>query len=481
MARNCILYNFSKRVNSTKQPTGGTAFACDIKHDTDFINPTFEIQATDLSGYNYMSFNGCYYYITNLVSHRTGVWEVTGARDPLATYKDNIKSGMALCLYSTTGADAGVSYLVPDERIPISRDPSFYNEVATLAGSLFQFSGIGSYILSVVGESNGVKTYIVDRNNMVTLINGLSATLGTRIWNAIPDNPLIMDEAHMLYYLLRAGHEVWKSEASYGNYASLIRSCYWIPFSFSSNEGTPERIYIGDYPTDAYGSQYLSSVLTTTLALNIPWPVNDWKRNNCIAQLYLPLCGKVVLPIDKIIDQSAISVNVSLDILSGSLSYQVNAGGYTVTISGCVAAASYAIGSNNVSLSSVISGIANVVGGGIRATVGSSTGNPMQIAGGVTSVAEGITQVITPELQVTGAMTGISGVGLQQALELELLYYPPIGETAFQNKYGHPRMILSNAASDGYYHFRGYSVECSGTPEEKRTINAYANSGIFIE
>ena len=91
MAWTCRLYtDFKKRVNSTKRPIGGTAYACRIKNNTDFKNPTFEIQASDLSDVSYMQFNGEYFYVTNVVSHRTGIWEVSARRDPMATYKADI-------------------------------------------------------------------------------------------------------------------------------------------------------------------------------------------------------------------------------------------------------------------------------------------------------------------------------------------------------------------------------------------------------
>lgn len=57
-------YNLSKRQDSTKVPTGsGTDIAVNLKNGADFDNPVFEM-STNVTGYNYMLWNGHYYFIT---------------------------------------------------------------------------------------------------------------------------------------------------------------------------------------------------------------------------------------------------------------------------------------------------------------------------------------------------------------------------------------------------------------------------------
>lgn len=479
MGWTCTLYNFSKKVNSTARPSGGTSFDCLIKHDTDFIRPTLEILADDLSGFNYMLFNGSYFYITSLISHRNDIWEVTGERDPMATFKPDILNTNSLILYAKgfTNSDR-----IPDQRIPISRNEAYYSNSAALSGSLFSYSLSGSYLLSVVGENDSVDTLIVPISQMTRLINSLGATMGQRIWNAIPDNPLIMDEVHQLYYTLCGMVEIGKSEASYGNYASLIRSCTWVPFSFDLSSAGSKTIYIGDYNTGSIGYYFSTNVLTANLSINIPWPVTDWKRNNCLVQVNLPLAGKVPLPTDKIINESSVYIYCALDIISGTIGYSIECGGYTHMVTGAQAGAGYGIGSSNISISNLISGITGMVGGGISTALGAASGNPLAVVGGVSSMASGIGEAITPQIQACGNMSGLAGVGLRSTLEVELLYYEPIGENAFANQYGGPVHLTRTIGNiSGYVHCRGFSVECAGTAAEKERINSMLNSGAYIE
>lgn len=486
MGRTCTLYSFNKRLNSTKQPTGGASFDCLIKHDTDFLHPTLEINASDLSGYNYMSFNGSYFYITSLVSHRTGVWEVTGERDAMATFKTEIGNTNSIIQYNQSNTDAGGStYRHPDQRIPISRVPDLRSNTSLLTGNFDVSPSVGTFILSAVGEAGGVLTYFVTQSAMAQLISGLGAEMLTRIDNAIGTPQSTTED--ILWSSLLAWRQVAKSESSYGNYASLIKSCYWIPFN-NFPPGVTKRIYLGDYDTGVDGTCYGTKAITNSLSITIPWSdLADWKRLNCQVQVYLPFCGKVVIPVDKCNHASTVYVYAALDTVGGTLSYMVTCGGYTVEIAGANVAAPYAIGSSNVSLNQFISGVSSIVGGAISAVggvVSTVTGNPALgvsgVAGGISQVGGGLMQCVSPQVQTVGSMAGISGCGLQLSIEVEVEYFEPIDAASFQAQFGHPVMQRGTPAA-GYNQCQGFSVECAGTPQEIATINSYFNYGAYYE
>lgn len=65
-----------------------------LRQETSVINPSVLIEAQNLSGYNYMYINdfGRYYFITDIVSVRNGLWRVTGKVDVLMSFKAGIET-----------------------------------------------------------------------------------------------------------------------------------------------------------------------------------------------------------------------------------------------------------------------------------------------------------------------------------------------------------------------------------------------------
>lgn len=490
MAWTCTLYTgFSKKINSTKQPSGGTNYDCRIKNDTDFKNPILEIKADDLSGVNYMKFNGEYFYVTSLIPHRTGVWDVAGARDPMATYKGAIGATSAYLLYANGGTDVSdATHRVPDERLAIYRTPEKESTLSSFGGTGFTVdTASGTFLLSAVGENGGVCSYALSLSSMANLISGLNVDRLAHFavdWN-INTPPATIEAA-----LTDIRNGLWQTLTnmlSYGSYTESIKACYWVPFSgFSGSSGT---VYLGDYNTGVSGVKVGSGnkVVTNFDTISIPWPVDDWKRNNCVIQLYVPFVGILAIPVDKVINDSSITVYSALDMIGGNISIYVFSESEHIFMGGSNAAAPYAIGSSNVTPQNFMNGVLSMIGGGVNAGSGivqaimtSGVFGIGEAAGGVTSMAQGLVQAITPTVQCAGSIGGISSAAFASQIRLTLLYYPPIDEAATRGKFGYPVMAV-NTPKGGYNCFRAFSVDCGGTPDEMERINAFFNSGAFYE
>ena len=81
-------FKFSKRKNSTKQPTGsGTSYTVNLKSGTSYISPTLLLEISGQPDYNYLEFEGWYYFVTDIISVRNDLWEIVCQVDPLATAK----------------------------------------------------------------------------------------------------------------------------------------------------------------------------------------------------------------------------------------------------------------------------------------------------------------------------------------------------------------------------------------------------------
>lgn len=65
-----------------------------LRQETSVINPIVLIEAENLSGFNYMYIYefGRYYFITDIVSVRNGLWRITGKVDVLMSFKDGIET-----------------------------------------------------------------------------------------------------------------------------------------------------------------------------------------------------------------------------------------------------------------------------------------------------------------------------------------------------------------------------------------------------
>lgn len=65
-----------------------------LRQETSVINPSVLIEAQNLSGFNYMYINefGRYYFITDIVSVKNGLWRVTGKVDVLMSFKAGIET-----------------------------------------------------------------------------------------------------------------------------------------------------------------------------------------------------------------------------------------------------------------------------------------------------------------------------------------------------------------------------------------------------
>ena len=65
-----------------------------LKEETSVIKPSILIEASNLSGYNYMYIGefGRFYFISDIVSVRNNLWRITGVVDVLMSFKESIKT-----------------------------------------------------------------------------------------------------------------------------------------------------------------------------------------------------------------------------------------------------------------------------------------------------------------------------------------------------------------------------------------------------
>ena len=167
------LYTFSKRENSTAQPSGGTQFDCVLKEPTSIINPTIELHAADISAYNYayISAFGRYYFMSDITSIANNFWSITLEVDPMATYKTEIGNASEYVLRAASSYDGDiVDDLYPTKGI-ITRAAN------QSTGVPFSLNDIGYIIGSINNETTNkfgaVQYYLMDTTNIGLLMQYL--------------------------------------------------------------------------------------------------------------------------------------------------------------------------------------------------------------------------------------------------------------------------------------------------------------------
>ena len=142
--------NFTKRHNSTKQPTGGTLKVCKLKEETSLIRPSF-ILAEPLTQYTYVQAFGNYYFVDdviNLDGHRS---EVVCSMDYLATYKSNITGYTAFVERAASSYDVFLND-------PLLSAQQKASDIETASTSLSYIGG-SSFVIQALTKDDGMALY----------------------------------------------------------------------------------------------------------------------------------------------------------------------------------------------------------------------------------------------------------------------------------------------------------------------------------
>ena len=490
---NCKLYRLQKRHNSTLQPTG-TATDTDVvlKGGTDIISPTFTMHHNTFPTYNYVKYNGRYYFVNKIVAVRDDLFDMECEVDVLATYKESIKAASAFVLYySHTNNE------ISDTRLSVKTTP-------TLASDTAQFQDLGtgeSYLITVVGSEN-TAIFACNKNYVDSLFNPTLTDGFDNDWDtaldamlAIVQDPSIATEIDALVALgvamlswQKRLKGVTNSVLYAADAAEYVKNCYVLPISTSNIGGTSYGpIKLGKWNSNAYGKINFPRIQLDSASVTIPWQQGagdpTWLKNSPYHHMYLyiPYIGLIELPVSEIIDANVITVNAAIDTYSGVVTFVVNAsngavlGQYSTNV-----AAPYAIGASNIN---VISAGAQIIASATSIAAGAATGNILAATGG----ALGIVNALKPIDQSISSNGGAAGMGLGNTVKIFSVFHDvtvnPHSQSAIA---GEPYNGVHSLNISGYVQTSGASVaEVVGDPVmvdyERNLINDMLDGGIYIE
>lgn len=164
-------YNFSKKEKSTKQPTGGTTFNCNLKDNSGILKPIIELDTGNPSAYNYayIAAYGRYYFVGEWVYYR-GVWTTTLKVDVMASWKSTILNTNQYVLRSAVQRNG----YIQDSNYPMSSEVDVRTQYVSLVGN--PFFTTQTFIIAISNNStpkiNGVQYLACTAAQMNGIING---------------------------------------------------------------------------------------------------------------------------------------------------------------------------------------------------------------------------------------------------------------------------------------------------------------------
>ena len=478
--------SFSKRRNSTKQPSGlSDSRSVRLKDLTSVDAPTFILTGNDFN-YNYAEWDNRFYFITDIRSMHNNLIEVDCILDVLATYKSYILASTQYVCYSS---------LLSSTWLEDSRIPSLSKSNVIAEGANFNiFSKTGTYILSVNGE-NGCVLYLMTEVKLKQLLQNVStwrSTAESEFLNGLttPGGDIVVATENLYTVLARSG----AFGNAYSEAPNCIRSCIWIPFkpSIFTVTDAGKEIYLGQFPTGVYADAISSEPYSNNSNITIPWHYSDWRRTtNESLSLYLPLVGVVDVNSENIVHQTEIMVRYSVTPTDGCIAYEILAGSEVIGTYGASCAANYPIGISQQAsagdiINSVISGAEKTINSAVNSSVSplSMTAAGAQAAFQTLVTAYDITKTTYSNNNTCiGGIGGGAGSGLDLIALLTNVYRETIIEpSAMQATMGVPTMKPVTLSSlSGFCQCANAHVDAPAMAHELDAIDSYLNSGFYIE
>ena len=481
---NINLYKFTKKENSTKQPSGtGTQFACYLKEPTSVIEPVIVIETTSNTfpdyNYAYIATFGRYYYITDIISDGN-LWQISMKTDVLATYKSNITSATLYLLRCSEGYDGSII----DNYYPVKTSYTTHVEYGT--SPWIHESNVnnikvstGSFILGIVarpglndnGMYGSIKYVAMKKSEFMELVNAL-----------LDDSLYDFNDSNMSLELQKAIVDPM----------SFIKSCVWIPDLYSTLSGfattaasdldiwtwtitgCENKSMLGEYPYRTYNptinitshpaastrGSYMNCEPYTRLALRMP-PFGVFELDTTMLKSSAYVRAQIVM--DYTNGLGIMELYNDSNICFMRQNAQVG-----VPIQLSQVAHDYINGTVNTG-KSILSGLQDLLTGQLFG----AASNALSAVG---SAAE-IMKPISSSVGSNGSFGGLYGLPA-----LYHTFYDPVSEDL--SHFGRPvckDVTLSTLSSGAYVLCKNGDVGIPGTAGEQEQIRLYLETGAFLE
>lgn len=443
-------YTFSKRMNSTAQPTGGTNIDCAMRTGYSDIRPKIEFRG-DPRPFNYMKIGNNYYYITDKTFNaEENFFVVEGERDPLATFRSAIFNTV-LPILRTSKSGFYADYLQDSLALTYARTGK----------RALQFGS------DLIGDD-----IVLDRNNQSVVV--AIAGTGFRVMSMYSYDQLISN----MFYTQEPADEIAKW---------VMNPSSW----YIGQMGFPLKIQaMWENPTSYHPKVawwVMNDVNThiprmrinySTTVTPILHPQSDGNPDHFLNNppymmhtMYVGGFGQIPLDSNKIIAGDPLTVALTIDVASGGARLKVeNSWGQVVGYSTAQMGYDIAMASRNPP---------NIIGAISAPLIGAAVGGAVgAIGGGIAAIS----QLQSAGGALTSGSTG--GAGGWDDIQYSRL------ECTFKNvaqydplKVGRPtdRTVRLDTLEGEYVETLNGTVSCAGTPSEKTFIESKLKGGVYLE
>lgn len=468
MSLSVTLYNFSKKVNSTARPTGGTAYTCNLKNTCGVINPRIEFNFP--MSQNPATYNYCYielfdrYYFVQEWQYIDRLWVAFCQCDVLASWKDTIGSQKLYVLRSSSISDPNII----DNFYPITTKVKWeYNYHSSDNWIVTPTTSLGTYIVGVVNNdstaSGSVTYYALTGDQMAEFRAYMLQDIGD--WDSINDF-------------------TGETARAFIDPFQYVVSCLWFPFTISGGAATP--IKFGFWTSTVNGS--ILSTMRSSVSFTLERPKRpeqytveyQYKRPYADYYIYYEPWG--IIPIDSFsITSYGVQCTVTYDYITGQAILQIVArtDSATLGISEILVTKSAQVGVP-MQISQISTDYQSVVSnpiGSLASVVGSAATDVL--SGGASGILSAA-QAGLASVQSSGSNGGIAAASLGGTCVLIAKYYGIVQEDA--SRWGRP--ICRNlrlSTIPGYTQVANGDFEIGCTLGEKEEIQRLLEGGFYYE
>lgn len=459
--------NFSKRKNSTKQPTGGTTATVSLKESTSIESPTFILTGDDFN-VNYIQAFGHYYYANDCKSIRNGIKEIPCTQDTLATYKSNIvgSSQYVERANSATLRNVGDPLNPPTNRL------------------LHKFTNILNLTTT---DSQGLNK-IIDLDLNARIVNhyimGITGSDGVQYWG------LTAAQLGDVMAAIFGGTWIDNFASLFFNYKDCILSLKRVTYPPG---GTSQQIYVGKEPLTLNGAP-VNGTKITDLRLyrdsgltQLSFPADDYLSSRdypyyspyTFGTLTLPFVGVVPLDVGTFAGDGKIGIEVFVDPFTADIIYKVRNSDSAVigTYYGNCGASLPVTGQTYNSIG-MGAGALQMIGGLVGGLTNPALA-PMALAG-----AAQIFEGAKLHTQSNGTISSFIGGYTAVTITADIYTQEPISWDLDNMKATQGLIVnkqISLSSLSGYVKCRNASIDIPGFERDKTEIENYMNNGFYIE
>lgn len=433
---------FSKRKNSTKQPTGGTEIDAYLKEDTSILNPVFDCVGVPVTvNYIYVSDFGRYYYVTDVSRVGKDRLNISCSIDVLASYKSSIGGTTAFVERSSS-----VDLMLPDANV-VATNEIVHTDVTE--GDVVPGTNTGVYVARFLGTC-GIQSFVV--YTMATIQNIFNSYYSQQFsWNSVEN---------CIKSLVTA-------LADPGKYVLSVKF-----FCVDAESGA------SDYPSWGFLTNTLQWPLAKETAhkqFSITKPslyYNDWRDyDNRFTTVSIRFPGVGNIDIDPKYLKTNLSCWYDIDFTTGACRVTLIAGAKIIGIFDGVAGIDVPVG-----------GLGGL--GGLAAVPGLLTSPSLDVGNFANEVVGSVKNIVEDSLKPPTTL--LSNAGNIS----EWLQYPFVtvsvthrGSTEISpSHFGRPDMNNRTVSSlTGYMKCANVSIDITGYDFEKDAVNGYMNSGFYYE